>query len=209
MSAIWTKICGITRAEDAEAAAKLGADAVGLVLYSRSPRAVFPADCGKILSSLSRDVRRVALFVNPEVGLVQEAMAAGGFDLLQFHGDETESFCLQFDTPYMKAIRVKDYEQAEREILAYPSAEMVLLDRYQENVPGGTGKPFDWTIAARLVAGTNKPVVLAGGLNANNVREAIEQANPFGVDVSSGVESHPGMKDLGEVKRFIESSKSV
>ncbi len=209
MSAIWTKICGITQAEDAEAVAGLGADAVGLNLYSQSARVVAIEECARIMAALPADVCKVALFVNPSAAEIQRAMDIAEFDLLQFHGDETEEFCLQFGLPFMKAIRVRDYQQAKSEMSAYQSAEMILLDRYQENVPGGTGKSFDWSIAAQLVIESEQPVVLAGGLNADNVSTAIEQVRPFGVDVSSGVELSPGKKDLTAVKRFIESSQSV
>ena len=209
MSAIWTKICGITRAEDAEAVAGMGADAVGFVLYPGSKRAVSVADCAELTASIVSPVRRVGLFVNPDIELVQQAVAEAGLDLLQFHGEEAESFCSLFGVPYMKAIRVRNLEQAEQEIAKYSSAEMILLDSYQENVPGGTGKTFDWSAAADLVSTSSQPVVLAGGLNAGNVKAAIEQVRPFGVDVSSGVESSPGHKDLVAVRQFIKSSKSV
>lgn len=209
MSAIWTKICGITRAEDAETAAQLGADAVGLVLYSASPRAVTIEQCQTLFGNLTGGIRRVALFVDPEATLVRQAVESRCIDLLQFHGSESEEFCSQFDLPYMKAVRVRDYQQALAEIANYPSAQKILLDKYQENVPGGTGKQFDWGIAEKLVAASEQAIVLAGGLNPDNVQAAIKQVGPSGVDVSSGVESSPGVKDAELVKQFIESSKSV
>lgn len=209
MSGIWTKICGITQAEDAKAVANLGADAVGLNLYPGSPRVVAVEDCAKIMAPLPSTLRRVALFVNPTAEEVGNAVAIADFDLLQFHGDEPAIFCEQFGLPYMKAIRVRDFDQAEQEMQAYDSAEKILLDRYQEKVPGGTGKTFDWSIARRLVEASDQEIVLAGGLDATNVRLAIELVKPFGVDVSSGVELSPGIKDLVAMKQFIESSKSV
>lgn len=209
MSAIWTKICGITRAEDAETVARLGADAVGLVLYSASPRAVAVDQCKSLFGNLPAEVRRVALFVDPAEALVRQAVDSQCIDLLQFHGSETEDFCLQFDLPYMKAVRVRDLEQAQAEIENYPAAEKILLDKYQENVPGGTGKQFDWSIATKLVLANQQAIVLAGGLSPDNVQAAIRQVGPFGVDISSGVESAPGVKDPELIKKFIELSKSV
>ena len=209
MSAIWTKICGITRVEDAEAAAEMGADAVGLVLYATSPRAVPVESVTTLFGQLPNRIRRVALFVNPESELVQRAVASQCVDLLQFHGSESAQFCRQFGVPYMKAIRVQDFQQAMDEIEQHPNAEMILLDKYVENVPGGTGQSFDWSLAAQLVADTELPVVLAGGLHPDNVAAAIEQVKPFGVDVSSGVEKAPGEKDLAAMRNFIEMSKSV
>lgn len=209
MSAIWTKICGITRVEDAEAAAETGADAVGLVLYPPSPRAVSVESCQALFGDLSAGIRRVALFVDPDRELVQQAVDSGCVDLLQFHGSESEEFCQQFGVPYMKAVRVQGLEQARGEMEQYPSAEMILLDKYVDNVPGGTGQVIDWSIAGQLVSASRLPVVLAGGLNPDNVSEAITQVKPFGVDVSSGVEKDPGEKDLEAVRLFIEMSKSV
>ena len=209
MSAIWTKICGITRVEDAEAAAEMGADAVGLVLYATSPRAVPVESVTTLFGQLPNRIRRVALLVNPESELVQRAVASQCVDLLQFHGSESAQLCRQFGVPYMKAIRVQDFQQAIDEIEQHPNAEMILLDKYVENVPGGTGQSFDWSLAAQLVADTELPVVLAGGLHPDNVAAAIEQVKPFGVDVSSGVEKAPGEKDLAAMRNFIEMSKSV
>ncbi len=209
LSGIWTKICGTTRTEDAVAAANMGADALGLILFDKSPRAVDVAECAELFSGLPEQVRKVAIVVNPDTSLVHAALDSGVIDMLQFHGEESEKFCLQFAVPYMKAIRVRDYDQAMQEISRYPSADMFLLDRYQENVPGGTGKTFDWSIARKIVENTKQPVVLAGGLSPENVAEAIAEVAPFGVDVISGVEESHGVKDLSKVERFIEASKRV
>ena len=209
LSALWIKICGTTRAEDAEAAAKLGADAVGLILFEGSSRAVELNQCAGILEPVAGSVAKVAVLVNPSQDFVEQLLAVGVFDLLQFHGDESESFCSQFRIPYMKAIRVRDYEQAQQQIQRYASAEKILLDSYIENVPGGTGKTFDWDIAAKLVATNDKDVVLAGGLSANNVAEAAAIVKPFGVDAVSGIEAQPGVKDHSKLEKFIEATKSV
>lgn len=209
LSGIWTKICGTTRTEDAVAAAKMGADAVGLILFDKSPRAVTVDRCSELFAGLPSSMDRVAVLVNPELNLVAAALDSGVINMLQFHGEESEDFCQQFAVPYIKAVRVRDYDQAMQEVAAYPSASMFLLDRFQENVPGGTGKTFDWSIAGRLVSDIEQPVVLAGGLSPDNVAAAIEQVKPYGVDVVSGVEATPGVKDLQKLERFIEASKSV
>lgn len=209
MSGIWIKICGITRAEDAEAVANIGADAVGIVLFSGSTRAVDVTQCSAILGTLDSNIERVALFVDPAVELVQSAIASNCIDLLQFHGNESVDFCEQFAFPYMKAIRVQSYEQAMADIEGHDSAKYILLDSYQKNVPGGTGKTFDWDIARRIVGDCENKIILAGGLDPNNVADAIKKVAPFGVDVSSGVEQSPGIKNLDKVKMFIKESKSV
>ena len=207
MSGIWIKICGITRAEDAEAAAKFGADAVGVVLFPESPRAIDVKQCATLLSGLPSSIVKVALFVDPTIEMVQSAVATGLIDLLQFHGNETAEFCQQFGLPYMKAIRVQNYQQASTEMNEYASAEYILLDRYQNNVPGGTGKTFDWDVAKDLVVESCQKVVLAGGLNPDNVVQAKAKVRPFGMDVSSGVEQSPGVKELDKVRSFIEAGK--
>ena len=192
------------------AAARLGADAIGVVLYSPSPRAIQVAEIADVLSEVDReyDLRKVALFVDPEPELVEASLATGIIDLLQFHGNESQAFCTGFGVPYMKAIRVQSVEQAVAEIAEHQSAELILLDKYQKDVPGGTGKAFDWDMAAEIVEAVKQSVVLAGGLNPENVRDAISQVNPFGVDVSSGVEASHGIKDPDRMKAFIRAAKS-
>jgi phosphoribosylanthranilate isomerase len=207
VSEIWTKICGTTRAQDAMAAAQLGADAVGVVLYAPSPRAIAVTAIAEIFADVDSRVARVALFVDPDPQLVEASLYSGIINLLQFHGNEDQAFCASFGVPYMKAIRVQTVEQARNEIAAHEKAEMILLDKYQRDVPGGTGKTFDWEMAAAIVESSSQPVVLAGGLNADNVGDAIAQVNPFGVDVSSGVEASHGVKDLEKLERFIHAAK--
>lgn len=189
------------------AAAQLGADAIGVVLYAPSPRAIAVTAIAEIFAGIDDRLRKVALFVDPEPHLVEASLQDGIINLLQFHGNESQQFCSSFGTPYMKAVRVQSVEQAREEIAAHEAAEMILLDKYQRNVPGGTGKTFDWEMAAAIVQSTNQPVVLAGGLNADNVRDAIAQVNPFGVDVSSGVEASHGVKDMDRLARFIHAAK--
>jgi phosphoribosylanthranilate isomerase len=189
------------------AAAQLGADAIGVVLYAPSPRAIAVTAIAEIFADVDSRVARVALFVDPDPRLVEASLSSGIINLLQFHGDEDQAFCASFGVPYMKAIRVQTVEQARNEIAAHEKAEMILLDKYQRDVPGGTGKTFDWEMAAAIVQSSSQPVVLAGGLNADNVGDAIAQVNPFGVDVSSGVEDSHGIKDLEKLERFINAAK--
>jgi phosphoribosylanthranilate isomerase len=189
------------------AAAQLGADAVGVVLYAPSPRAIAVTAIAEIFADVDSRVARVALFVDPDPQLVEASLYSGIINLLQFHGNEDQAFCASFGVPYMKAIRVQTVEQARNEIAAHEKAEMILLDKYQRDVPGGTGKTFDWEMAAAIVESSSQPVVLAGGLNADNVGDAIAQVNPFGVDVSSGVEASHGVKDLEKLERFIHAAK--
>lgn len=189
------------------AAAQLGADAIGVVLYAPSPRAIAVTAIAEIFADVDSRVARVALFVDPDPQLVEASLSSGIINLLQFHGNEDQAFCASFGVPYMKAIRVQTVEQALNEIAAHENAKMILLDKYQRDVPGGTGKTFDWEMAATIVQSSSQPVVLAGGLNANNVGDAIAQVNPFGVDVSSGVEASHGIKDLEKLERFIHAAK--
>lgn len=206
MDKLWIKICGLTRNADALAAAALGVNALGAVLYPGSTRAVKVDQLADIFAGVPSDVRRVALLVNAQRSEVDAVVASGVVDLLQFHGDEDEQFCSSFALPYIKAIRVASAQQAEEAISAFPGAEMILLDSYQKNVPGGTGKTFDWDIAADLVNQAVLPVVLAGGLRPDNVSEAVRRVKPFGVDVSSGVETEPGIKGQTLLEEFVEGA---
>ena len=200
------KICGITRPEDGLAAATAGADAIGLVFYPPSPRDVDLAQAEKIITQLPPFVCKVGLFVDPigwEVNTVIESLA---IDLLQFHGDEPEEFCLQFGLPYIKALSVKqgfDLQQAEQD---YASASALLLDTYHPDKKGGTGDTFDWDL---ISATRNKPIILAGGLTSKNIESAIEQVKPYAVDVSGGVESEPGIKNPLEITQFAKGVARV
>ncbi|MEC7459979.1 MAG: phosphoribosylanthranilate isomerase [Pseudomonadota bacterium] len=209
MSQVWTKICGITRPEDAQLAEEFGACALGVVCYEHSPRHVSAERIGTIFANVSSRTKRVALFVNPSTELVNRVLETGVIDYLQFHGEEDEDFCALFRIPYMKALRVKDGAAALESARAYRSADRILLDTYVANVPGGTGKTMDWTQAARVVDGLDKPVVLAGGLDGRNVGEAIRIASPAGVDVSSGVEESPGIKSVSKIKYFFNGVNRV
>jgi phosphoribosylanthranilate isomerase len=200
------KICGITRAEDALFAAHCGADAIGLVFYSASPRAVTLEQAEHIARSLPAFVTCVGLFVNPRPQEVEEVLRQVPVDCLQFHGDENADFCQQFDHPYIKAIRVG--ADTDINLLAgqFSQARAVLLDTFVKDVPGGTGLRFDW---AQVPADCPKPVILAGGLTAENVADAVRQVRPYAVDVSGGVEQRKGIKDQAKIRDFIAEVNSI
>lgn len=194
------KICGITRAEDALEAVRQGADAIGLVFYTNSPRNVMLAQAAEIVSKVPAFVTVVGLFVDAEPAFIQEVLSSVKLDLLQFHGDETPSACRQYSRPYMKAIRVKNGTNLVQYATDYADAKALLLDAFAEGVPGGTGLVFDWSLIPQNLP---LPVVLAGGLNAENVGLAIEQVRPYAVDVSGGVEASKGIKDAAKIAAFM------
>ncbi len=193
------KICGITRQEDADAAVAAGADALGFVFYDPSPRNVNVDQAAEIIRNLPAFVTSTALFVNADVAFVRRVIDSTGLDLLQFHGDEDVAYCEQFDRPYMKAIRMKPDVDIQAECERYTSATAILLDAYRPGVPGGTGESFDWD---RIPSGLKKPIVLAGGLEPDNIRRAVETVRPFAVDVSGGVEASKGIKDKAKLEKF-------
>ena len=194
------KICGITRAQDALEAVKQGADAIGLVFYPKSPRNVSAAQAAEIVSKIPAFITVVGLFVDAEPAFVQEVLSVVRLDLLQFHGDETASQCSQYSRPYMKAIRVKSDTNLVQYAADYADAKALLLDAFAEGVPGGTGLVFDWSLIPQNFP---LPIVLAGGLNAENVGVAIEQVRPYAVDVSGGVEASKGIKDAAKIAAFM------
>ena len=208
MQKTWTKICGITRAQDALAAADLGADAIGLNFYPKSPRAIAVADVANLVEGLPQKVSVVALFVNPTPELVRQVLGTGAVDLLQFHGSESAEFCEQFETPYMKVVAVKLDSDLKSEFAKYESAQYMLLDSFDPIMLGGTGKAFDWGRVIELTQKQRSRLVLAGGLGPANVREAIKIVQPFGVDVSSGVEASKGIKDLKMMQLFIQGVRA-
>ena len=205
------KICGITRVEDALAAADSGADAVGLVFYERSPRHVGIAQAAQLAVVLPPFVSVVGLFVNAEASLVREALARVPLDLLQFHGDETPDYCAQFGKPYLKAIRVRAGVDLLQCAADFRSARGLLLDAHVEGKPGGTGTAFDWTLIPGKLP---LPVILSGGLDPANVAAAIRQVRPYAVDVSSGVETGgveagKGIKDAAKIAAFINEVNKI
>ncbi|MCE5364808.1 phosphoribosylanthranilate isomerase [Pseudomonas anguilliseptica] len=204
MSAVRSKICGITRIEDALAAVAAGADAIGLVFYAKSPRAVSVQQARAIIAALPPFVTTVGLFVDASRCELGEILDAVPLDLLQFHGDETPAACDGFHRPYIKALRVKPGDDIAAQVAMYKNASGVLLDTYVSGIPGGTGEAFDWSL---VPAQLSKPVILAGGLTAENVAQAITQVRPYAVDVSGGVESAKGIKDAAKISAFMQAVK--
>jgi phosphoribosylanthranilate isomerase len=203
------KICGITRVEDALAAAQFGADAIGLVFHAKSPRAVTAEQAAAIVRTLPPFVTSVALFVDPEPDRVRAVLDQVRPDLLQFHGDEPAAFCAAFGRPWMKALRVRP-EMTKGDLLQsaalYADCRGLLLDAYSPQAHGGTGHAFDWNL---IPPDLPKPVVLAGGLEPGNVAEAIRRVRPWAVDVSSGVEQAKGIKDAARIRAFMNEVKNA
>ena len=202
MSVVRSKICGITRIEDALIAAEAGADAIGLVFYAKSPRAVSIQQARDIVAALPAFVTTVGLFVNASREELSDVLAGVALDLLQFHGDETPAECECYQRPYIKALRVKPGDDIAQLAAPYAKARGILLDTYVPGVPGGTGAAFDWSL---VPSGLPQPVILAGGLSAANVQAAIEQVRPYAVDVSGGVEAGKGIKDAAKIRAFMQA----
>ena len=200
------KICGITNVADGLAAAEAGADMIGLMFYESSPRHITLARAAEISRALPPFLMRVGVFVNAPADFVLRAISECNLTMLQFHGDETSDFCTQFGLMNMKAIRVRDAGSLVQ--LENYQTDAFLLDAHSKNGLGGTGKKFNWELAVEAQKFV-KPIFLAGGLTPENVADAVRKVHPFGVDVSSGVESAPGIKDHAKVKAFITAAKSV
>jgi len=200
------KICGITRPEDALAAARAGAHAIGLVFYAKSPRCVTPARAAEIIRVLPPFVTTVGLFVDAAAEEVRAAIAGAPVGLIQFHGGETPQFCRQFKRPYVKAARVKPGVDLLQYARDYHDAKALLLDHYVEGLHGGSGVAFDWNLIPR---GLPLPVILSGGLTPENVMEAVRRVRPSAVDVSSGVESSKGVKDAQKIAAFIKGVRNA
>ncbi|XOV88376.1 MAG: phosphoribosylanthranilate isomerase [Pseudomonadota bacterium] len=197
------KICGITSAEDLALTVALGADAIGFNLFEGSARYINYARLCELAAQTAPFVTRVGLFVNPDPALVQRC--AGELDILQFSGDESEAFCTQFGKPYIKAIRVRTEADVTENAYSYRSARALLLDARVEGQYGGTGETFDW----RLAVGLGARLILAGGLTADNVADAIGVVHPFAVDVSSGVERERGKKDPEKLAAFVAAVRAA
>jgi phosphoribosylanthranilate isomerase len=200
------KICGITNLTDAQAAAEAGADALGFVFYEKSPRFVSMKTAAEISRALPPFIMRVGVFVNPPKELVLKAVAECGLTLLQFHGDEPPEFCAQFGLMSMKAFRIRDTGSL-KELPKYKT-DAWLLDAYSSDTLGGTGGVFNWDLAVEAQK-TSRPIFLAGGLTPENVTDAVRKVQPFGVDVSSGVESTPGKKDHAKVRALTHAAKTA
>ena len=194
------KICGITRVEDALSAVEQGADAIGLVFYPPSPRYVSVSQAAEIAQVLPAFVSVVGLFVDAPSADIEAVLSKVPIDLIQFHGNETPEQCRRYEKPYIKAIRVKTDTNLIQYQSDFSDAKALLLDTYTEGVPGGTGQVFDWNVIPKHMT---KQLVLAGGLDANNVTQAIKLVKPYAVDVSGGVESAKGIKDAAKIAAFM------
>jgi len=200
------KICGITNQPDGMAAAEAGADALGFVFYDQSPRRISIEAAAGLIRQLPPFVMKVGVFVNAPADLVVRAIRECGLNLLQFHGEESPEYCLQFGLMSMKAFRIRDAASLQA-LLGYHT-DAWLLDAYVPDNPGGTGETFNWDLALEAQA-WGRPIFLAGGLTPANVAEAVRRARPYGVDVSSGVEAARGRKDHAKVRAFIQAAKAV
>jgi phosphoribosylanthranilate isomerase len=200
------KICGITRVEDALAAVRLGAHALGFVFCAASPRCATPEHAAAIVRKLPPFVAAVGLFVNAEASAVQSVLGLVPLNLLQFHGEESPEWCAQFRVPYIKAVRVRAGVDLLQYAQLYSAGRGLLLDAYVEGAHGGTGSVFDWRLIPRDLP---LPIVLSGGLNSVNVGAAIRAVRPAAVDVSSGVEAGPGIKDMQKMAAFFQGVRNA
>lgn len=200
------KICGITRAEDALAAARAGAHAIGLVFYEPSPRYVQPARAAEIIRALPPFITTVGLFVDAPATTVRAVLAQAAVQTLQFHGAEPPEFCRQFGRPYFKTVRMKPGVDLLQYARDYQDAKALLLDSYVEGLHGGSGAAFDWSL---VPPGLPLPVILSGGLTVENVGDAVRRVRPSAVDVSSGVESAKGVKDAARIAAFIKGVRNA
>lgn len=195
-------MCGMTRAEDVAHAVHLGVDAIGLIFYPKSSRYVTIEKARLLLKNLPPFVDAVAVLVNPDKNSVHQIINDLPISLLQFHGDESPEFCQEFGMPYIKAIHPKSGEQILKVMSAYGSASAILLDTATETCRGGTGLTFDWQIIPEVVP---RPYILAGGLNEHNIIDAVKVRTPYAVDVCSGIEALPGVKDHQKMSLFIKA----
>ena len=199
------KICGITRTGDARAAADAGADAIGLVFYPPSPRYLSVERAVEIRDALPPFVQTVALFVNADAAQIAQVIGRVHPSMLQFHGDETPEFCAQFGVPFVKACRIKPGVDALAYLAPYNRAAAWLVDSHVPEF-GGVGESFDWSLVPKERA---RPLILSGGLDGRNVGQAIRALRPWGVDVSSGVESAPGVKDARLIQEFVAAARAA
>jgi len=204
------KICGITNCEDAKLACDAGADAIGLVFYPPSPRYISVDQALEIVHSLPPFITIVALFVNEERSVIHAILKQVNINIIQFHGDESEEFCASFDRPYIKAVRMKEGLDLYNIKNEYASAKGLLLDTYKKGIPGGTGEAFNWH---KVPHDLDLPIILAGGLVAENISQAITQVKPYAVDVSGGVEAthikKKGKKDPQKIIQFMTQAKQA
>jgi len=205
---LMVKICGITRPEDARAAIDNGADALGFMFYEPSKRCITPENAAKIIASVPSTVNRVGVFVNADEETIRHAVEVSGINVIQFHGDELPEFCERFrPLKIWKAFRMENADSLKLP-RQFDQADAWLLDSYVKGAHGGTGETFNWDLAIEAKEG-GQPVILAGGLVPENVANAVHQVRPYGIDVSSGVESAPGVKDAGKIRAFVRAAKNA
>jgi len=200
------KICGINHLDDALKAVECGADAIGIIFVEKSPRYASLTEARVIAESMPPFVTVVGLFMDAPEEKVREALKVVPLNLLQFHGDESAEYCDQFNMPYIKALRMRENVNVVAYAQEYPNASGILLDAYHKGMGGGTGQTFDWNM---IPADVPLPLILAGGLTPDNVAAAVEQVRPYAVDVSSGVESEPSVKDHKKIEQFIKEVQRV
>lgn len=198
------KICGLTQTQNAIEIAKLNIDAIGLVFYLKSPRFIDNKTANEICLSIAPFINKVGLFVNSDYHNIDVILSEVAIDTLQFHGTETRAECEQYGLPYIKSVAVDESTNLEKIAENYHSASGLLLDTPSSNF-GGTGKSFDWNLITSQIGKIEKPIILAGGLNTDNIKDAINQVRPYAVDTSSGVERTKGIKDIDKVKQFIQN----
>jgi phosphoribosylanthranilate isomerase len=204
LNTVKVKICGLTRDEDVKAAVTAGADAIGFV-FTKSPRRISINTAIRLSGYVPTGVLRVGLFLDQDRSEIDRVLDSVPLDILQFHGRETQQQCSVFNLPWLKAVAMDNAGSAKLAEAEYPGALGLLLDSHTAGKRGGSGKVFDWSLSAPL----SKPVWLAGGLNAENVAQAIRTVRPYAVDVSSGVESAPGIKDSSRISNFIKAVRDV
>jgi len=204
MNKVKIKVCGLTRPEDVQAAVKAGADAIGFV-FTASPRRITIDRALELSAYAIGGVLRIGLFLDQDRSEIEQVTAAVPLDILQFHGSESERECSVFKLPWLKAVAMEDANSIMRAERDYPGAEGLLLDSHSKGKRGGSGQLFDWSLARPVM----KPIWLAGGLNADNVKRAIHTVRPYAVDVSSGVESEPGIKDSSRISAFVQAVRQA
>ena len=195
------KICGLTNAKNANEVAFLGIDAIGLVFYKKSPRYVNCKKATEIIKALPPFINRVGLFANAKPSFIDKVMHKVALDTLQFHGLETADECCQYTMPFIKAIHIHNESNVERAADIYHQASGLLLDNFDKNLYGGTGKSFNWSLLTKV--NIDLPIILAGGISHNTVKDAIKKVNPYAIDVSTGVESTKGIKDIAKIKQLL------
>ena len=199
-----TKICGITNLSDAQAAAVHGASAIGFIFYEKSSRAISIEDAKFISGHLSNDISKVGVFVNHDKAFIEEAIHSVSLNIIQLHGDERSGFCNQFDVPVFKAVRIKN--EASLSVMDQYNVAGFLLDTFSNKQYGGTGETFDWSLINEQI---DTPIILSGGLNPDNILDAIDSVNPAAIDVNSGVELSPGKKDHQKINLLFENLKNT